>query len=296
MEHDRIERVWTGFRQPVWELEPADPPPDQALALVGRISVPLGGLFVPKPVEEWVRGAEPRLLRVYDPIEKMEDLLDAVLGLEVDDDRELTEFVNAWGALGVGIIVGLPGDYTFDSVLATRETLRHVQELATRFDDLDTRFREGKSGTSKLPSVEEARHQAARIIPMPDPIRPRHHRMLQYLALAGEIIPRLRGVTPSVGWDEDAAHLVPLLQPRRLVDVLYIGLWQVLIREDVYLRACAYSACGRLFLARHGRAKYCRNAHARGAAQQAWRARRRHRQDKALSARRARRRRLRVAR
>lgn len=273
---DRNERAraeLTTFRWPVFRTTIV------ASRLLGD-DCPPGGVFVPEgwphttdivPVgrpptgRQGRRPVNPRGWHGYNPFALGDELLKAATRVDVDDPKSLLDFVNAWGLLGVGIWPGHHSYILLDSVALTRDALRRLQE-SVRWAKA---IREQRWGA--LPPVAEVRQE---IPGAPEHISRRDYAKLYSLAFWRRIAPWLRGTQPAIRWDPVYGDLQPALHMRRLLDVLYIALWDWMTQGGTRIRRCP--DCGAFFPQGHARQRFCgRNCANRAAARAAYARRKR---------------------
>ena len=224
------ERPTYELRWPIHEYEIVEDPPP-GLAVVAKYygqDWPQGGAFVPRGHLE---GSErvPPPSREYDPVPVTDDILTDVSRLDLERSERLLAFVNHRGCLGVGIPIppsvrseGWTGGRdryirSFDGVQVTRKWLAWIQKRLVALADLqEGRRRDWDEFAFDLSSV------------------------------LGNIRPATRPM---------ANGLVPCYSVPRLLDALFLGMWQR-ATGGARMRRCP--ECGALFMPDRRDQMYCK--------------------------------------
>jgi hypothetical protein len=288
---DQPVRTWAGIRWPVYRVELVTRPPawwpfgpDEEPFSEG-VS-PATFLWVDPTIEErtaedadtspptsvqrkiWPVAVPGR--HRYNPVEEADALLSAATRVNVDDPASVTDFVNHWGLLGVGLAgecTAVPGRW--DVLWATTEQLRLVQRFVGRLSALQASRRHGPD----LPTIDEARSIVARVdSSTPSQVRPRDYGKVQWLAFAVDLEPYLRNVQPTIRWDDAKRQPVLAWRTDRPLYVLYAMIWDWATRGGS-VRRCQYPPCSKFFYADRANKWHCCRGHTRYAKQREWRAR-----------------------
>ena len=201
-----------------------------------------GGLFLPKGVDPESPPPEkrwPKPVRWYKPLHCAEEILQDVSRLDPSDPKDLLAFVSRWGRLGVGASYPRPKDP------ATGWWGMYM--LADLTDPWGTGQTDGVTNTAEhLGDIKELNEGLYTL---------QHRRASRYSwpQLAWALDGRLGGVKLSVRPAEN--RLFPLYRIRRLLDGLYLQLWER-ATEAHQLRRCR--ECQSLFVPDRRDQRYCK--------------------------------------
>jgi len=176
---------------------------------------PQEGIFVPQELTN-PSAKEPKARDRYDPAEVADKILLDVQRMDADNPKAVLGFVNRWGVLKVGI----RGDdeFPFDGVTATGDHIRSIQKWMNGFHSL-------RNGTKTSAHWDD-------LIPM-------LNAMLTHIRPAAKRHGRI---------------LVPFYFVDRLIDALFLELWQLATDGRRLLRC---PECQALFLPGRANQEYC---------------------------------------
>ncbi len=192
--------------------------------------------------ENYNRAADVIPVKEYDPIREAGEIFASATGLDVHSDTDLLAFVNHYGLLGLADPKAEVQLY--DSVFRTRHELGRVQSLAHWLSAL----KEGRWRDRALPTRDDVRRKLkGRVLKRPAASA---WPSLHWAAFAAELNGILEGrqLRAGLALVEEGDGLESRLQPRCLVDVLYLTLWQQATRGDEEPRRC--QGCDGMFFVR----------------------------------------------
>lgn len=184
-----------------------------------------GGVFVTEGIE----GSKDLVpVRGYDPTACAGSILLEATRINLENQEALLGFVNKWGLLGIAE----PDNaiQLWDSVFLTRAQLHNIKRLAGWLQAMQ----HGKWKSSAIPPLDEVRKLLADVR-----VEPKNRRELYHLAFQQEFNKKAWGCPLRPLLLSDGRQFRRYLRPLRLLDVLYIELWQAAFARDTVLRQCA---------------------------------------------------------
>lgn len=232
----------TPWTQPVYRYQVHDPAPDWLRAATAGHGEPAypwaswpGGVLIAVGLSDPETDLRPA--RTYDPFAQVPELLPAATSVPEGDQQALVRFVDRWGLLG---IVN-PGDAVkmWDSVQATWWELARLRRLTAWLGALKAGRPEGRPDLAEISRM---------LTGVPAAPSARELRRIHWQAFAASLSAALRSCVLVPELTPNGSTAVPVRQswrPRRLLDVLYLALWQHATEADQVLRRC--DVCAGMF-------------------------------------------------
>lgn len=262
--------IGVGFGWPVYRMVIAAEPP-WVWRRAPEFQRPLlpGGVFVWGGERPGQGDPEPVAGRYgYNPVAEADAFLRAATAVDARSAESLTGFVNRWGLLSVGLQGNPDRGERWDSVWATARALEDVQRHVRWLEALQR----GRWNSPDLPSLVEARTLAARVARgVPERPEQRDYRKVHWLAFAGSMRWRLRGVQPAFRWTHQFARPGPGWTAARPIHVLWATVWDW-ATGGASVRRCPH--CGGWFLRKRANQRFCSRRCSSNASVARWRQRR----------------------